>query len=1110
MKKLHVVFAAAICLVASARALDLSTVTSNTTIPNGTTVTGTLGSNVKLSIAQNATVTLSGATINGVNDSNYKWAGLTCQGDATIVLEGVNSVRGFYLFWPGIHVPAGKTLVIRGSGSLTASSTGQAPGIGANRGGSGGNVVIEGGTIVATGGEYAAGIGGSYLGSCGNITIEGGSVTATGGVLAAGIGGGNRSSCSNIVIRGGTVVATGGRDSAGVGSGYDGSSCGTVDIVQGVKAVTAVGGSGASQGIGAGTSSTCGTVTVDGTIMVDTSSGATRAIVGDLSALDFDATVRNGGIVTGTLGANVKVAVAAGATVTLRDATINGVKDGELYQWAGITCLGSATIVLEGANSVRGFHRYYPGISVTAGSTLTIRGTGSLAASSNGYGAGIGGGFGLQCGSIVIESGTIAATGGERAAGIGGGQAAACGDITISGGDVSSTGGDRAVGIGGGYGATCGNIVIGSGIDRVVATAGSSTIIGAGPGGTGGGVTVGSGLCDTTIGSTRTIAPWAELDLSEVTEDTVAQHGAVLSGTLGGNFSISIADGATVALSGATINGVHSSSCKWAGLTCLGDAIIVIYGENAVRGFHEDYPGIFVPDGSTLTVRGSGSLVASGNGWSAGIGGGYNLTRGNIVIEGGVIVATGGKCAAGIGGGWGPGTGSIDDTDGYVEIRGGTVTATGGESAAGIGGGAYRPCNYIGISGGAVTATGGTNAAGIGTGFGGQCPSVAIVPDAVRVTATCGAGCENPIGAGVSGTCDGIGVVSMFDTTSGSTRVLSAKSINLAGLTSNADVADGATVTGTLAGYYRVAIDDGATVTVRDVTILGASSTLYEWGGITCLGDATIVLEGDSTVLGFHSWYPGIHVPAGKTLTIRGTGSIDAYSNGQGAGIGGGKTIPCGNIVVEGGVIAATGGDFAAGIGGGSQASCGGIVVRGGTVTAHGGYAAAGIGGSSGSCSAVAVGSDIVRVVATAGAECPNPLGAGRDGSCGAVVVDSGLADETSGRTRTLSPLGGSGATPAPTFAADGRAVTTEFAKGANGTWTLTVFAELSNDAVGANVADGQISVYAADTPEGLQSASPMADGVTVTEKRSAVMTTIEVTPPGNPDRQFFQVRFGD
>ena len=94
--------------------------------------------------------------------------------------------------------------------------------------------------------------------------------------------------------------------------------------------------------------------------------------------------------------------------------------------------------------------------------------------------------------------------------------------------------------------------------------------------------------------------------------------------------------------------------------------------------------------------------------------------------------------------------------------------------------------------------------------------------------------------------------------------------------------------------------------------------------------------------------------------------------------------------------------------------------------------------------------------------------------------------------------------------AAGGEATTTEFVHGEGGKWTLTTFAELSNAAVGADVAAEQIKVYAADSVEGLKSASPMTEGVTVKEKKSAVKTTIEVTPPPAASAQFFKVKFGE
>ena len=111
----------------------------------------------------------------------------------------------------------------------------------------------------------------------------------------------------------------------------------------------------------------------------------------------------------------------------------------------------------------------------------------------------------------------------------------------------------------------------------------------------------------------------------------------------------------------------------------------------------------------------------------------------------------------------------------------------------------------------------------------------------------------------------------------------------------------------------------------------------------------------------------------------------------------------------------------------------------------------------------------------------------------------------------TVTSVGGGGTVlPTPVFEAGGKAATTEFTQGANGKWMLTTFAELANDALGADVANGQIKVYRADTPQGLDSASPMASGVEVKGKKSAVMTTIEVTPPSAAPAQFFKVTFGE
>ena len=253
----------------------LSTINANYTASDGETLTGTLGANVKISIADGATVALNNVTINGENNSDYMWAGITCEGNATIILSGTNTVKGFYAFYPGIQVAAGKTLIIKSIGSLTASSNGYGAGIGGGIDVACGNIEIRGGTITATGGQCAAGIGGAFEATCGNITISGGTVTATGGEQAAGIGGGRRgvndaSSCGNILISGGTVTATGGEQAAGIGGGRgnnpnkEKSSCGTITITTDVTQVTATKGSGAPNSIGAGYFGTCGTVTIGG------------------------------------------------------------------------------------------------------------------------------------------------------------------------------------------------------------------------------------------------------------------------------------------------------------------------------------------------------------------------------------------------------------------------------------------------------------------------------------------------------------------------------------------------------------------------------------------------------------------------------------------------------------------------------------------------------------------------------------------------------------------------------------------------------------------------------------------------------------------------------
>ena len=192
-------------------------------------------------------------------------------------------------------------------------------------------------------------------------------------------------------------------------------------------------------------------------------------------------TAQNGDMLTGTIANRVRICIAANANVALKNLTIDyEAPPGSNFYFnnPGITCIGNATIILEGTNKVKAFRDNFPGISAAPNSsnndyTLTIKGDGSLEAIGQMFGAGIGGGNGGNCGNIVIESGSITATGGNTAAGIGSGYSNSCGNILISGGTVKATGGNNAAGIGTGDGnSSCGSITITNGVKEVIAKKG--------------------------------------------------------------------------------------------------------------------------------------------------------------------------------------------------------------------------------------------------------------------------------------------------------------------------------------------------------------------------------------------------------------------------------------------------------------------------------------------------------------------------------------------------------------------------------------------------------------------------------------------------------------
>ena len=337
--------------------------------------------------------------------------------------------------------------------------------------------------------------------------------------------------------------------------------------------------------------------------------------------------------------------------VTLENVNIDTSDTGEAA--VSVTGSGNTNIELNGNNTLTG-GGWHAGLehnketdsegNETSG-TLTITDmdkNGSLAATGDYGGAGIGGGNIKDAGKLEITGGTITATGGLDGAGIGGGGSGGDADITISGGTITAKGGtdpwqqQGAIGGAGiGSGGANGNSTITITGDAVIKEA----IGGGGCAGIGGGY---AGKCDVTISG-----------------DAVINHaeGGVQSAGIGGGGWDTI--GTVTIKDNAQIN--HSTGSD--GAAGIGS------------GVHGDV---------TVRIEGNSTIDnATGGSDGAGIGGGYG-SLGNVTIEGNVTIknAQGGAGAAGIGGGSDAET-KDDGTGNRIVIRSNedgspTINATGG------------------------------------------------------------------------------------------------------------------------------------------------------------------------------------------------------------------------------------------------------------------------------------------------------------------------------------------------------------------------------------------------------------------------------------------------
>lgn len=333
--------------------------------------------------------------------------------------------------------------------------------------------------------------------------------------------------------------------------------------------------------------------------------------------------------------------------ITLSDVDIADTKGKAPLSVSGT---GDTTIELDGNNSLTG-SGWSAGLerneekdsdgNVTSGK-LTIQDenkNGSLEATGNYGGAGIGGGNLKNSGEIEITGGTITATGALDGAGIGGGGGGGDGTVTISGGNITARGGSSdnpkaicGAGIGGGGG--YGNATVTITGDAVIEEA------------TGGGACAGIGSGYYNSKTDITISGNAEVKNAQ----GGAQGAGIGGGGFGGTGTVTITDNAKVD------NATGGEGAAGIGSGVLGDV--------------------------TVNISGNATVNAEGGANGAGIGGGY-ASAGDVTIEGGTTV----KAEGGVGGGAGIGGGADleadEDTQNRVTIRSSEdgspdVTAVGG------------------------------------------------------------------------------------------------------------------------------------------------------------------------------------------------------------------------------------------------------------------------------------------------------------------------------------------------------------------------------------------------------------------------------------------------
>ena len=746
-----------------------------------------------------------------------------------------------------------------------------------------------------------------------------------------------------------------------------------------------------------------GTPTTD-TIVVDSAAGADITLNGvniDVHTVATAAAMK----ITGTSG-----------DVTVRLAGENTLISGA--NRAGLQKESTALLTITSAAGEKSGDGKLTAISGTLNSEHT--------ASTNGWGAGIGGGYGDVTGgdgdNITIRGGTVTATS-RRGAGIGGGgsQYGGNGDnITIHGGSVTATstygagigGGGASIGGGGGS-----NITISGGSVTATSTYGAGIGGGGSDGGNGGGngdnITISGGSVTATSADGAGIGGGygAGFGTSGGNGDNITISGGSVTATsnssagIGGGrsystgyegtstgFSTDDPDGAPgnaflLASGGANMGAIQDVGGKdnWSGVIFEGDSGLV-YGSPTLGTDAE------IPAGKTLTV---------GTGKTLTIPAGITLQNNGIIINNGTIIGEKnikGNPVNAIVHDMKDGPIYFQEANGALQYRigngawityTGTIILRGTMSSGSNGVQVWGGTHDITLNNVSITAS-----------------QPVFIKSGAKVNLTLAAGSENtltvnaayPAGLGVPS-----GAELVIASASGNPGKLNANGGNGgAGIGGSAN--SGAGFGGgaiTINGGVITATGNNGGAGIGGGAGFDSRSTGGSGGTVTIHGGSVTANGGKNGGAGIGGGAGGINSNmggtggSGGTVTIDG-GSVTANGGSNGAGIGGGYAGSGGAITISGGDVTANGGKNGAGIGGGGSISGGGysggtVNISNGTVTANGGTGGAGIGGGeNGAGGTVTISGGSVKAVGNGGGA---GIGAGANSQDNGTLKNSSGAD---------------------------------------------------------------------------------------------------------------------